>query len=328
MSDLMHAVCIHRFGGPEVLSIEQVPIPTPAEGEVLVCIFAAGVNPLDYLTRQGAVEKIFPHQLPLILGWDASGVVTKNGPGVDRFKPGDAIFGRGDFTRDGAYADFAVLPATQVVHKPRSIDYVEAAAIPIAAATAWQALSMGAQGSRMDGQAVLIHGAAGGVGHFAVQIAKALGALVIGTGSAASGEFVQKLGADVFVDYRSPHALRTIDKVDFVLDTVGAQTQQLSSSLLKPNGMLVSCVSPPSTACGANFGVRTGMVNVASTGADQLNEILNLIMVGKVQPHVSQTMPLSEVRSLHTVSETGHARGKLVLVNDVWKSPNRTQQWT
>ena len=242
--ETMKAVRIHSYGGPEVLVYEDAPRPQPEPNDVLVRVHAAGINPVDWKIREGYGKDRLGHRLPLILGWDLSGVVEAVGPGVERLKVGDEVYSRPDISRDGAYAEYIAIRESLAALKPKSIDHVHAAAIPLAAMTAWQALFDAAGLSR--GQRVLIHAAAGGVGSFAVQIAKWKGAYVIGTASTRNQDFLRELGVDSAIDYQSVAFETVVRDVDVVLDTIGGDTQARSWMVLKKGGVLVSTVSPPS----------------------------------------------------------------------------------
>jgi len=312
----MKAIRIHRHGGPEVLEYEEAPRPEPGEGEVLVRVRAAGVNPVDWKIREGYLQSALRHSLPLIPGWDLSGTVERVGPGAGRFARGDAVYARPDVARDGAYAEYTVVRASELARKPRSLGPVEAAAVPLAALTAWQALfeapapftSAGLE----RGQTVLVHGAAGGVGTFAVQLAKWRGARVIATGSGGNEGFLRELGADDFIDYRRRRFEDSVRGVDVVLDTVGGETQERSWSVLAPGGVLVSIVSPPSPEDALAHGVRTGFVFTQSLAA-QLDQIAELVDAGAVRPVIADVLPLARARMAQELSRTGHVRGKIVL---------------
>src|SRR5579864_2585188 len=233
----MKAVRIHTYGGPEVLRYEDAPRPVPAAGEVLIKIHAAAVNPVDWKVRAGHLKDMLKYQLPLIPGWDAAGVIEDVGAGVARLKHGDEVYTRPDIMRDGTYAEYIAVREAEVALKPKSLDHVHAAAIPLAALTAWQALFDA--GGLSAGQRVLIHAAAGGVGSFAVQFAKWKGAHVIGTASARNAELVRSFGADQFIDYRSTRFDDVVKDADVVFDTVGGDTQERSWKVLKKGGILV-----------------------------------------------------------------------------------------
>ncbi len=305
----MKAVRMHSYGGSEVLVYEDVPQPQPAADEVLIRVHAAGVNPVDWKIRNGYGKETFGHRLPHILGCDLAGVVESVGSEVKRLKAGDAVYGYTSLRREGTYAEFIVAKESEVTLKPTSLDFIQAAAVPVGALTSWQALFDIAH--LTNGQKVLIHAAAGGVGSMAVQLAKAKGAYVIGTASARNADFVRQLGVDELVDYQTTRFEDAVNDVDVVFDTVGGETQERSFQVLGQGGMLVSAVSPPSDG-GAASGVRVSMVGVQPS-AVQLDEITSLINSGKVKPFVETVLPLSEVRQAHELSESGRTRGKIVL---------------
>jgi NADPH:quinone reductase-like Zn-dependent oxidoreductase len=306
----MKAVRIHSYGGPQVLVEENVPMPKPSSGEVLIEVHAAGVNPIDWKVREGYGKGWLKHKLPLILGWDVSGVIKELGSGVKGFKKGDEVYGKLDTGHDGAYAEYTVSNTENISLKPRTLDHVHAAAIPIAALTAWQSLFDLANLSA--GQSVLIHAAAGGVGHFAVQFSKWKGAKVIGTASARNEEFVKKLGADMVIDYTTKIFEDEISSVDCVLDTQGGEVLNRSLRVLKKGGIVVSTLSEPSADDLARYGVRSSHV-LARSDSRQLMQIAELIDKGDVRPVVETILPLAEARRAHEMSQTGHVRGKIVL---------------
>jgi NADPH:quinone reductase-like Zn-dependent oxidoreductase len=306
----MKAVRIHNYGGAEVLKFEDAPRPTPGPGEVLIRIYAAAVNPVDWKVRKGYLKDRIQYPLPLIPGWDFSGVVEAAGPGVTRLKKGDEVYARPDIARNGAYAEYIVAKESEVALKPKTLDHVHAAAIPLAALTAWQALfdTAGLQA----GQKVLIHGASGGVGSFAVQLAKWKGAHVIGTASSRNQSFLRELGVDETIDYEKTRFEDVVHHVDVVFDTIGGDTQKRSWKVLKKGGMLVSIVAPPSEEEAAKHGVRKGYVFV-QPNASELSEIARLVDSGRLKPVVETVLPLSEARRAQEMNETGHTRGKIVL---------------
>jgi NADPH:quinone reductase-like Zn-dependent oxidoreductase len=306
----MKAVRIHTYGGPEVLKYEEAPCPKPGPSELLIRVHAAGVNPVDWKIREGYFKQRLNHSLPLILGWDLSGVIETTGPDSVRLKAGDEVYSRPDFSRDGAYAEYIVVRETEVALKPKSIDHIYAAAIPLAALTAWQSLFDAAGLSA--GQMVLIHAAAGGVGSFAVQLAKWKGAHVIGTASKRNQDFVRNLGADQTIDYQTTRFEDVVHEVDVVFDTIGGDTQKRSWKMLKKGEILVSIVDPPSAEAAAAHGVRQASVFVQPS-ATQLTELANLVDSGKIKPIVETVLPLSDARRAHELGQTGHTRGKIVL---------------
>jgi NADPH:quinone reductase-like Zn-dependent oxidoreductase len=306
----MKAVRIHSYGGPQVLIEENAPRPEPSSGEVLIEVHAAGVNPIDWKVREGYAKDWLRHKLPLILGWDVSGVIVELGSGVKGFKKGDEVYGKLDSGRDGAYAEYAVSYTDNIALKPGTLDHVHAAAVPITALTAWQSLFDLANLSA--GQTVLIHAAAGGVGHFAVQFAKWKGARVIGTASARNEEFVKKLGADMVIDYTTKKFEDEVSGVDCVLDTQGGEILNRSLCILKKGGIVVSTIGEPSADDLARYGVRSSHI-IARADSRQLVRIAELIDAGHVRPVVETVLPLAEARRAHEMSQTGHVRGKIVL---------------
>ena len=307
----MKAVRIHNYGGPEVLRFEDAPRPIPGSGELLIKVHAAAVNPIDGKIRAGSMKEIVPFVLPFIPGWDVSGVVETTGSGVTKFKKGDEVYARPDFSRNGGYAEYTVVKEAETALKPRSVDHVHSAAIPIVASTAWQALfDHAALGKE---QRILIHGAAGGVGSFAVQLAKWKEAYVIGTASAQNQAFLRELGVDEAIDYENTRFEDVVHNVDVVFDTIGGGIRARSWKVLKKGGILVSIVGPPPSADeAAKHGVRSAFFS-AQTNASQLAEIARLVDSGKVYPIVETVLPLAEARRAHELTEKGHARGKIVL---------------
>ena len=242
----MKAVQVHNYGGPEVLRFEDAPRPEPGSGELLIRVHAASVNAIDWKARAGYLKDVFPLPLPYIPGWDVSGIVEAIGPGVSKFKKSDEVYARPDGARNGkgTYAEYVVVKETEAALKPKSIDHVHAAAIPVVALTAWQALFD--QAGLSEGQKILIHGAAGGVGSFAVQLAKWKGAHVFGTASGQNQAFLRELGVEEPIDYEKTRFEDVVHDVDVVLDTLGGDTQNRSWKVLKKGGILVSIVAPPS----------------------------------------------------------------------------------
>jgi len=306
----MKAVRIHEFGGPEVLSIDEIPVPQPAPDEVLIKVHATSVNPVDWKIREGQRKVKFPGKLPLTLGWDVSGTIEALGEKVSAFKKGDEVYGRPDPTKNGAYAEYIVVKANIISIKPTSIGHTEAAAVPLAGLTAWQALFD--HGLLKAGQKVLIHAAAGGVGTYAVQFAKWKGAYVIGTASSANIDFLKRLGADEVIDYKMEDFETALSDVDLVLDTIGGETQLKSLTILKAGGRVITTLMP-------EFAAEAKAKNVHLTGfmaqsiPDQLTEIATLIDSGKVKPVIEKVLPFTSARQAQTESEQGHTRGKIVL---------------
>jgi NADPH:quinone reductase-like Zn-dependent oxidoreductase len=310
MVSSMQAIRFHTYGDPGVLVKDEVPRPEPAPGEVLVEVHAAGVNPLDWKVRAGHVKEWLQHRLPLIPGWDVSGVIAAVGPEVTSFNIGDAVFGMLDFKRDGAYAEFVTTQTQHLAPKPTSLSHVQAAAVPLASLTAWQALFEIAD--LRSGQTVLIHAAAGGVGHFAVQLAKWQGARVIGTASAGNADFLRELGADEVIDYRSTPFFEKVHDVDVVLDPIGGDTQKQSWQVLKKGGILVATLGITSPEIARQYGGR-GQGVAVHPDSNQLGRIVTLIDIDHFKPVVTTVLPLDQAAKAHELSQTGHTRGKIVL---------------
>ncbi|MFA5110176.1 MAG: NADP-dependent oxidoreductase [Desulfobaccales bacterium] len=290
--------------------MEKAPRPQASTGEVLLRVHAAGVNPIDWKVRAGHLKEWLHHRLPLIPGWDVSGIVEAVGPDVTAFKSGDAVYGMLDFGRNGAYAEYVAARTGDLARKPGSIDHIQAAAVPLAALTAWQSLFEVADLSPWH--TVLIHAAAGGVGHFAVQLAKWKGAKVIGTASAGNESFLRELGADEVIDYRTTRFEEVGREVDVVLDTIGGDTQQRSWKVLKKGGILVATLGVSSPAAAREHDVRGQGVSVHADVA-QLTQIAALIDAGDLKPAVTTVLPLADAARAHELSQTGHVRGKIVL---------------
>ena len=306
----MKAVVIHEYGGPEVLKYEDVPQPEPKQDQLRIHVIAAGVNPVDGMIRSGMFDKEGHRAFPVILGGDISGVVEKVGSNITKFKSGDPVFAYVSLDNSGGYAQYALVTEREAAPKPRSLIYVEAAAVPIVALTAWQALIDTAK--LKAGQTVLIHGGSGGVGSFAIQIAKAHGAKVIATASTANQELLKQLGADVAIDYTKQNFENVAKDVDVVLDSIGKDTLARSYGVVKKGGIIVSLVARPDPAELEKHGIRGEALSV-DPNSDELSEIGKLIDEKKINVIVSQTFPLSEARKAQEQVATGHTRGKIVL---------------
>jgi NADPH:quinone reductase-like Zn-dependent oxidoreductase len=309
MSKTMKAVRIPQFGGPEVLRLESVPIPTPAAGELLIKVAAAGVNPVDYKIRSGKYPAVKQDKLPFALGRDIAGTVVECGPATSRFAKGDSVFAMPGMGR-GGYAEYAVVKVSEAAPKPETLDVMQAGAVPLAALTAWQGLFK--HGKLEAGQRVLIHGGSGGVGHFAIQFAKAKDAHVITTVSAANIDFVRRLGADEVIDYQAQRFEDVVDEVDVVFDLVGGDIQQRSWQVLKKGGVLVSTLNEPSQDQAAARGARGLRYTVTESGAD-LAEIGVLIDAGRVKPVITRTYQLKDAAAAERFLEQEHPAGKVVL---------------
>lgn len=307
----MKAIRFHEYGGPEVLRYEDAPKPEAGPGEALVRVHAAGINPLDWKIRAGYLQAMLAYPLPLILGWDLSGVVEANGPGAARFHPGDEVYSRPDIGRSGAYAEYIAVREEELAAKPKTLDHVHAAAAPLAALTAWQALFE--HGGLAAGQSILLHAAAGGVGSFAVQFAHWKGARVIGTASARHHEYLKGLGCDQAIDYTSTRFEDAVRDVDIVLDTQAGETRARSWQVIRKGGILVSILGPaPAPEEAAAHGVRSALFLVRADAA-QLMEIAALIDSGQFKVHLEAVFPLAEAARAHELSAGNHVRGKVVL---------------
>jgi NADPH:quinone reductase-like Zn-dependent oxidoreductase len=297
----MHAVVMHETGSPDVLRYEEVERPEPGDGEVLIRVHAASVNPVDWKLRRGLVET----KLPAVLGNDVSGTVELSR--ADGFVEGDDVFG---IAASGGYAEFATASAATIAKKPGGVSHEQAAAIPVAGLTAWQALFD--RGGLERGQTALIAGAAGGVGHFAVQLAKRTGARTIGTGSSRNRDFVLGLGADEYVDYTQQDVAEAASGVDVALDTVGGETTQSLVPTLREGGILVTIASAPPEEAARERGVRAELL-IMSPSSEQLARIADLVAAGEVHVEIADVIPSAEVQRAHELSESGHVRGKIIL---------------
>lgn len=313
-STTMRAIRQETHGSPEVLQEVELPRPVPGLSEVLVAVHAAGVNPTDWWNRALAMTL---DRMPLVLGWDVSGVVEAVGTGVTLFKPGDEVFGMLPYPHGvGSHAEYVTGPARAFAHKPAGIDHVQAGALPLAALTAYQALVDTAD--VQPGQRVLIHAAAGGVGHLAVQIAKSRGAYVIGTASAGKHEFLRSLGVDEAIDYHTVDFTEVVKDVDVVLDPISLDTaaRARSVAVLRPGGTLVSILPVPVDADEladiAKRGIRFEILLVEADHAG-MQAIANLVETGALRAHIEATFPLAEAAKAHALGETGRTTGKIVL---------------
>jgi NADPH:quinone reductase-like Zn-dependent oxidoreductase len=310
---MMRAISQDVLGGPEVLREVELRRPEPGLSQVLVRVRAAGVNPTDWKHR---AHRIFLGPPPFVLGWDVSGVVEATGFGVTLFQPGDEVFGMLPYPHGvGSHAEYVTGATRSFALKPGNIDHVQAGALPLVALTAWQALADTAQ--LAAGQRVLIHAAAGGVGHVAVQIAKARGAHVIGTASAGHHQLLRDLGADELIDYHATDFAEVARDVDVVLDSVGGDYQARSLRTLRPGGILVSLLplSPEASAEAARLGIRLQVMLAEADRAGML-AIAGLVAQGKLRPVIAGTFPLADAAKAHALGDTGHVAGKLVLTMD------------
>ena len=305
----MKAVRIHRFGSPEVISLDEVPKPEPGRGEVVVRVNAAGIGPWDALIRRG--ESVLEQPLPLTLGSDLSGEVDSVGVGVEELKAGDEVFGVTNERFTGAYAEFAVAKAAMLAPKPKTLNHAHAASVPVVGVTAWQMIFDFARLS--SGQSVLIHGGAGNVGGYAVQLAKRAGAVVITTASVENDSYVRRLGADGVIDYRARRFEERVKGIDAVLDTVGGETLDRSYGVLKRGGIIVSSAVQPSRERAEQHGVRAVFFLVQVT-TERLKTIGEMIDGGTLQSEVAEVLWLDEARRGHEMLEGApHRRGKIVI---------------
>src|SRR6266705_1059177 len=305
---MMKAVVAHQYGAPEVLKFEEIPRPEPKENEALVRVIASGVNPADPLTLSGKYAREIGTHLPLIPGYDIAGIVEKTGVKITKLKAGDAIYGYPTF--GGGWAEYVTVTGGEVAAKPASLSFTEAAAVPMGALTAWQALVDTAQ--LQPGQTILIHGGSGGVGSFAVQNAKARGARVIATASTANQDLLKQLGADVAIDYTKQKFEEIVRDVDLVLDTVGRDTLARSYGVVKKGGIVVTIVSRCDEAELKKHEIRGASLS-SHPDATELAEITKLIDEGKIKPIVSQVLPLTDAAKADAQAATHHTRGKIVL---------------
>jgi NADPH:quinone reductase-like Zn-dependent oxidoreductase len=302
-------VRIHRFGGPDVLQIDDVEPSLPDASQVLLLVKAASINPVDFKIRNGQYPAVKEDRLPYTLGRDVSGIVEKCGAQATQFKVGDEVFGMVGIG-GGGYAEKVALDQQALARKPPSIDHSHAAAIPLAGQTAWQGLFR--HGLLKSGQSVLIHGGSGGVGHFAVQFAKAKGARVLTTVSTENVEFARTLGADVVIDYKTQRFEEQPRDLDMVFDLIGGETRERSWKLLKRGGVLVSTLTEPSQETANRHGVRALRYTVEASGSE-LDGITDLVVSGKVRPHVQKVFRLDEASLAMAAVEHGHSVGKVVL---------------
>lgn len=307
---MMRAISQNGLGGPEVLREVELERPEPGISQILVQVHAAGVNPTDWKHR---AHPIFLGPPPFVLGWDVSGVVEATGFAVTLFKPGDEVFGMLPYPHGaGSHAEYVTGPTRSFALKPGNIDHAQAGALPLVALTAWQALTDTAH--LAAGQRVLIHAAAGGVGHVAVQMAKALGAHVTGTASAGNHQLLRDLGADELIDYHAADFTAAAGDFDVVLDSVGGDYPARSLGTLRTGGILVSLLplAAEVTAEAARLGVRAQVMLAEADRAGML-AIANLVTQGKLRPVITDTFPLADAAKAHALGDTGHVAGKLVL---------------
>ena len=307
----MKAIRFHEYGSPDVLRYEDVPIPEPENGQVLVKLHAAAVNPVDCAIRAGYFRTLRGHTIPLIPGWDFSGVVEGVGSGVQQWKVGDEVFGHPPIPGSGTYCEYIAVSESICARKPATLDHVHAAAIPLVALTAWQALFEHAR--VRAGDLVLIQSGAGGVGSFAIQFAKLAGIHTAATASGRNQDFLRELGTELAIDYETQRFEDWVFDADAAIDSLGGSIRERCWSVLKPGGILVALtMRPPSDADAAAHGIRQQTLWVHGD-QDRLSEIAVLADAGSIRPFVNTVLPLRDAAEAHRLSETNHARGKIVL---------------
>lgn len=306
----MKAIRIHAYGGPEQLQFEDVALPPCGTNDLLVRVVAAGVNPVDWKMRSGAMAKGLPKTFPFTPGSDAAGVVDAVGGSVTGFKPGDEVFFYAEFARGGTYAEYVAVDASQVALKPRTLAFAASAALPTPGQAAWTALFDTAQTER--GMRVLIHGGAGALGSIAVQLAKDAGLHVITTASGDGVALARSLGADEVIDYRSQRLQDHARDIDVVLDTIGGATQEASWRVMKPGGILVTTAVPPPPERAAAAGVRAAFVVTPPRGA-VLAQLTERVDAGRLRVLVGQEFALADAARAHRLGESGQARGKMIM---------------
>ena len=307
----MKAVAIENYGDSDVMKLMELPEPALREDDVLVEVHAAGINPVDWKIRKGYMREMIRYEFPLVLGWDLAGVVKKTGPKVRDFKAGDEVYGRPDITRNGSFAEYVAVSESLIARKPDNLAFEEAASIPLAGETAWQALVDTAKVHA--GQKVLIHGGAGGVGSLAIQIGKAvLSAHVAATTSGRNRDFVLRLGADIAIDYEHQDFSKLLEDYDAVLDTVGGETLAKSYQVVRKGGILISTVAIPDPEEAKRWGIKSEFV-LLKPDRRKLEELGKRLEEGIIRPVVTRVFTLEEAQEALELSETQHVRGKLVI---------------
>ena len=306
----MKAIRIHAYGGPELMQLEDAPVPTCGAGDLLVRVVAAGINPIDWKIRSGAMAAQIPNSFPLTLGSDAAGIVTAVGGSVTGFELGDAVFFYAEFARGGTYAEYVAVDASQVAKKPRTVSFATAAALPMAGQAAWTALIETGRVER--GMRVLVHGGAGALGMTAVQLAKEHGAHITATANGDDVALVRSLGADEVIDYRTQRFEQVARDMDIVLDTLGGPTQESSWSTLRRGGLLVATTMPPPPERAAAAGVRAAFIFSSPRGA-VLAQLAERVDDGRLRIVVGQEFALADAAQAHRMGEAGKAHGKMIL---------------
>ncbi|MEZ8150282.1 NADP-dependent oxidoreductase [Vibrio splendidus] len=307
----MKAVYLEEYGNAQNLTFGDIAKPTITPNQVLIKVQGAGVNPVDWMVREGFLESTGQHEMPLIVGWDAAGQVVEKGNNVSNLKLGEQVYVYAPISEQGAYAEYLAVDSRLVASAPKSLDIVTAAAVPLAATTAWQALVEGCQ--LKAGQRVLIHNASGGVGSFAVQIAKSLGAYVIGTASSSNKAYLTALGVDQFIDYQTQRFEDLVDELDAVLVAVGGDgIAERSLEMVRKGGNVVSLLDDIESALPLQLGVNFQRWWVSPNARD-LQRIAALIDDGVIKVNIDKVFPLSKAAQAHELSQSKRARGKIVL---------------
>ncbi|KKB33459.1 NADP-dependent oxidoreductase [Bacillus thermotolerans] len=308
----MKAIIIDQYGGKEQLKEADMQKPRAAKDEVIVKLHATSVNPIDWKLREGYLKDMLPFEFPIILGWDAAGIVEEAGENVEGFKPGDRVFARPDTTNRGTYAEYTAIDAHLLARIPDSISFEEAACVPLAGLTAWQCLFD--FGQVKEGDRVLVHAGAGGVGSFAIQLAKHAGAYVATTAGTHNVEFLKSLGADEVIDYKQQDFETVLQDMDFVLDSLGGEIEEKSFTVLKEGGRLASIVAEPDQRKAEHKRIQSKNIWLVPNGG-QLAQIADLLEQGHVKPIIGYRFPLTVegMREAHALSESHHAKGKIVI---------------
>jgi len=308
----MKAIVIDKYGDKEVLEEREIAQPVIQDDQVLLEIHATSINPIDWKVRAGYLKEMLPFEFPITLGWDAAGIIVEKGKNVSNFEVGDRVFARPATTRQGTYAEYVAVEENLLAQMPASMSFDEAAAIPLVGLTAWQCLVDFSEIKKDD--KVLIHAGAGGVGNFAIQIAKSFGAYVVTTASGKNEEFVKSLGADKVIDYKKEDFSEMLHDFDIVLDSMGGEIQTKSYKVLKPHGKLVSVAQPPIEEETEKYQVDAGFVWLEPKG-EQLQQLADMYESGKLKVVIGETFDFNEdsLKEAHALSETHHARGKIVI---------------
>ena len=306
----MRAVQINKYGGAETLKLQQIDIPKINRDDILIEVHSAAVNPIDWKIREGYLQDLIPYNFPMTLGWDVSGTICELGKDVTGFDVGDEVFSRPNISRNGSYADYIAVKADEAIVKSATLDFTQAAALPLAGITAWQCLIDA--GKLIPDQRVLIHAGAGGVDHLAIQIAKAKGAMVIATASTANQSLLKDLGADQAVDYTKAPLREQIEPVDLVIDTIGGDVQTNSWPIIKKGGLLIAVTEQPNRDKAQEYEVKREFVFIEPSSRI-LRELNTLVEAKQLMPIIELHFPLEQIAKAHFQSQSGRTRGKIVI---------------